>query len=194
MSKRRPNPWRSKQPRKLGELLSCLNLHGRFWREWGCCFSLSTLKGIKSFKTVFQICTQFSPKSPIQNQRRGGYGNKFITEIRLRWKKSSSTGREMSANARPLKYLLGWLIAGTRGGTTRAEIIKTIHETPQNANQLATTLKVDYKTVRYHLEVLEKNHIVTSVGDKYGATYFLTQMMEDNYSVFEEIVKKIWKK
>jgi len=100
----------------------------------------------------------------------------------------------MSANARPLKYLLGWLIAGTRGGTTRAEIIKTIHETPQNANKLATTLKVDYKTVRYHLEVLEKNHIVTSVGDKYGATYFLTQMMEDNYSVFEEIVKKIWKK
>jgi predicted ArsR family transcriptional regulator len=100
----------------------------------------------------------------------------------------------MSANARPLKYLLGWLIAGTRGGTTRAEIMKTIHEMPQNANQLATTLKVDYKTVRYHLEVLEKNHIVTSVGDKYGATYFLTQMMEDNYSVFEEIVKKIWKK
>jgi DNA-binding transcriptional ArsR family regulator len=100
----------------------------------------------------------------------------------------------MSANARPLKYLLGWLIAGTRGGVTRAEIIKTIHETPQNANQLAISLKVDYKTVRYHLEVLEKNHIVTSVGDKYGATYFLTQMMEDNYSVFEEIVKKIWKK
>ena len=100
----------------------------------------------------------------------------------------------MSASARPLKYLLGWLIAGTRGGITRAEIIKTIHETPQNANQLATNLKVDYKTVRYHLEVLEKNRIVTSVGDKYGATYFLTQMMEDNYSVFEEILKKIWKK
>jgi predicted ArsR family transcriptional regulator len=100
----------------------------------------------------------------------------------------------MSAATRPLKYLLGWLIAGTRGGVTRAELIKTIHETPQNANQLATTLKVDYKTARYHLEVLEKNRIVTSVGDKYGATYFLSQTMEDNYSVFEEILKKIWKK
>ncbi len=100
----------------------------------------------------------------------------------------------MSSGVRPLKYLLGWLIAGTRGGVTRAEIIKTIHETPQNANQLATALKVDYKTVRYHLEVLEKNRIVTSVGDKYGATYFLTQTMEDNYFVFEEILKKIWKK
>ncbi len=100
----------------------------------------------------------------------------------------------MSSSTRPLKYLLGWLIAGTRGGATRAEIIKAIHDTPQNANQLATSLKVDYKTIRYHLEVLEKNHIVTSVGDKYGATYFLTQAMEDNYVVFEEILKKIWKK
>ena len=100
----------------------------------------------------------------------------------------------MSGSMRPLKYILGWLIAGTRGGLSRAEIIKTIHETPQNANQLATALKVDYKTVRYHLEVLEKNHIVTSVGDKYGATYFLTQTVEDNYFMFEEILKKIWKK
>ncbi len=100
----------------------------------------------------------------------------------------------MSSGVRPLKYLLGWLIAGTRGGITRAELIKAIHEGPQNANQLAISLKVDYKTVRYHLDVLEKNHIVTSVGDKYGATYFLTQMMEDNYSVFEEILNKIWKK
>jgi len=100
----------------------------------------------------------------------------------------------MSANVRPLKYLLGWLIAGTRGGVTRAKIIKSIHESPQNANQLATSLKVDYKTVRYHLEVLQKNRIVTSVGDKYGATYFLTQTLEDNYVVFEEILKKIWKK
>lgn len=99
-----------------------------------------------------------------------------------------------SVGPRPLKYLLGWLIAGTRGGVTRAKVIKAIHETPQNANQLANALKVDYKTARYHLEVLEKNHIVTSVGDKYGATYFLTQAMEDNYSVFEEILKKIWKK
>ena len=100
----------------------------------------------------------------------------------------------MSAGTRPLKYLLGWLIAGTRGGATRAEVIKSIHETPQNANQLANALKVDYKTVRYHLEVLEKNRIVTSVGDKYGATYFLTQSMEENYAEFEGILNKIWKK
>ena len=100
----------------------------------------------------------------------------------------------MATNARSLKYLLGWLIAGTRGGPTRARIIEAIKETPQNANQLATILKMDYKTMRHHLDVLEKNRIITSVGDRYGATYFLTQTMEDNYSMFEEIMKKIGKK
>ncbi len=100
----------------------------------------------------------------------------------------------MSVNARSLKYLLGWLIAGTRGGPTRAKIIESLHETPQNANQLATALKMDYKTMRHHLDVMEKNKIITSVGDRYGATYFLSQAMEDNYAVFEEIMTKIGKK
>ncbi len=100
----------------------------------------------------------------------------------------------MAASTRPLKYLLGWLIAGTRGGATRAEIIKALRDSPQNANQLATLLKRDYKTIRHHLHVLEKNRIITAVGDKYGATYFLSQVMEENYVVFEEITNKIWKK
>lgn len=100
----------------------------------------------------------------------------------------------MSANSRSLKYLLGWLIAGTRGGPTRVKIIRSLKETPQNANQLATSLKMDYKTMRHHLEVLEKNRIITSIGDRYGATYFLSQMMEDNYVLFEEISSKIGKK
>jgi len=100
----------------------------------------------------------------------------------------------MSINARSLKYLLGWLIAGTRGGPTRAKMIETLKETPQNANQLATALKMDYKTMRHHLEILEKNKLIISVGDRYGATYFLSQTMEDNYVLFEEIMQKIGKK
>jgi DNA-binding transcriptional ArsR family regulator len=100
----------------------------------------------------------------------------------------------VSVNARSLKYLLGWLIAGTRGGPTRAKIIEALKESPQNANQLANLLKMDYKTMRHHLEVLEKNKMLTSVGDRYGATYFLSQMLEDNYSIFEEITSKIGKK
>jgi DNA-binding transcriptional ArsR family regulator len=100
----------------------------------------------------------------------------------------------MAANARPLKYLLGWLIAGTRGGPTRARIIETLKETPQNANQLSNLLGMDYRTIRHHLGVLEKNRIIISAGEGYGKTYFLSQVMEENYVLFEEILKKIWKK
>jgi DNA-binding transcriptional ArsR family regulator len=100
----------------------------------------------------------------------------------------------MSTSGRPLKHLLGWLIAGTRGGATRARIIETLKETPQNANQLANLLGMDYRTIRHHLEVLEKNRLITSVGDRYGTTYFLSPVMEENYVLFEEILKKIWKK
>jgi len=100
----------------------------------------------------------------------------------------------MSANTRSLRHLLGWLIAGTRGGPTRARIVEILKETPQNANQLATSMKLDYKTVRHHLTVLEKNRIISSIGDRYGSTYFLSQMMEENYALFEEILNKLWKK
>jgi DNA-binding transcriptional ArsR family regulator len=93
-----------------------------------------------------------------------------------------------------LKHLLGWLIAGTKGGMTRAEIVAVLKETPQNANQLASRLEKDYRTIRHHLEILSKNGIITSTGDRYGTTYSLTSQMEENYALFEEIVGKIWKK
>lgn len=100
----------------------------------------------------------------------------------------------MSVSSRPLKYLLGWLIAGTRGGVSRAKIIQALNESPKNANQLATLLSMDYRTIRHHLQVLEKNKIITSAGEGYGMTYFLSPAMEENYAMFEEIVNKIWKK
>jgi len=93
-----------------------------------------------------------------------------------------------------IKRLLGWLIAGTKGGVTRAEIVAVLKETPQNANQLANRLQKDYRTIRHHVEILTKNGIITSTGDRYGTTYSLTSQMEENYALFEEIVGKIWKK
>jgi DNA-binding transcriptional ArsR family regulator len=100
----------------------------------------------------------------------------------------------MSVRVRPLKYLLGWLIAGTRGGVTRAKIIETLRESPQNANQLANLLEMDYRTIRHHLKLLQKNRLITSAGDGYGNTYFLSTELEENYVLFEEILNKLWKK
>lgn len=97
----------------------------------------------------------------------------------------------MITNEQPLKQLLGWLITGTKGGKTRAQIIRVVKSNPQNANQLATKLNVDYKTVRHHLTILEKNKLVTPVGEHYSTVYFLSPPMEENYTIFEEIAAKI---
>jgi len=69
-----------------------------------------------------------------------------------------------------------------------------LKDAPMNANQLASLLGVDYRTIRHHLEVLEKNKIIVSAGERYAVTYFLSSEMEENYMVFEEIWKKIGKK
>jgi DNA-binding transcriptional ArsR family regulator len=97
----------------------------------------------------------------------------------------------MYARPQSLKYILGWLIAGTRGGPTRTKIITALRESPRNANQLATLIGKDYRTIRHHLNVLEKNRVVISAGDKYAATYFLSPEMEENYAVFEDILRKV---
>jgi DNA-binding transcriptional ArsR family regulator len=93
-----------------------------------------------------------------------------------------------------MRRLLWYLIAGTRGGVNRAKIIKLLKERPYNVNQLAEIIKVDYRTIRYHMDVLEDNEIVTSAGEKYGMLYFLSDKMEKNYETFlaiwEEVVKK----
>jgi DNA-binding transcriptional ArsR family regulator len=145
-------------------------------------------------KAFFRIIPKLNPITTDNPASKATINHKFITQMRFKVDNKKARSHTMSINARSLKYLLGWLIAGTRGGPTRAKIIEALKETPQNANQLATALHMDYKTMRHHLEVLEKNHIITSIGDRYGATYFISQTMEENYVLFEEIVKKIGKK
>jgi DNA-binding transcriptional ArsR family regulator len=100
----------------------------------------------------------------------------------------------MALRDRQLKHLLQWLVIGTRGGANRAQIIVAIRQEPRNANQLASLLGVDYRTVRHHLDVLEKNGLVTSMGEQYGKMYFLSSELEDNFRVFEEIWNEIGKK
>jgi DNA-binding transcriptional ArsR family regulator len=86
-----------------------------------------------------------------------------------------------------VRKILWWLIAGTKGGVNRARIIQKLHERPYNANQLSEELKLDYKTIRHHLKILNENQIITSSGGKYGAMYFLSSQMEEDFLVFEEI-------
>lgn len=91
----------------------------------------------------------------------------------------------------PMKKILWWLIAGTKGGINRARIIQELNKRPYNAHQLAENLELDYKTVRHHIKVLEDNNVVTASGEKYGTMYFLSSQMEENYELFKQIWHEI---
>lgn len=92
---------------------------------------------------------------------------------------------------RAAKRLLWWILAGSAGGFNRTRILHEIITTPRNANELATLLNLDYKTTRHHLEMLEKNRLITAVGQKYGALYFPSELLEENIHFFKEIWGKI---
>ncbi len=91
-----------------------------------------------------------------------------------------------------LKRLLWYLFAGTRGGPSRAEIIKTLRNRPCNTHQLAQALQVDYKTVQHHVRILEENGLIApSEKGAYGAVLFLTPKMEEAIPILDEIWSKI---
>lgn len=94
---------------------------------------------------------------------------------------------------RAAKRLLWWLLVGSAGGFNRTRIIQEIITTPRNANELATLLKLDYKTTRHHLEMLEKNRLITPIGNKYGTLYFPSEFLEENMHFFKEIYGTISK-
>lgn len=90
-----------------------------------------------------------------------------------------------------LRQLLWFLIAGTRGGANRARIIEAVRARPCNANQLAESLALDYRTIRHHLDLLERNGLLTRpAGSAYAAPYFLSGYLEGNYAIFEEIRRR----
>lgn len=84
-----------------------------------------------------------------------------------------------------------YLIAGTRGGKTRARILNALLDRPYNANQLTEVLSLDYKTIKHHLEVLRKNNLIEVEGEKYGMIYFPSSTMEASLEEFNKILKKM---
>lgn len=93
-----------------------------------------------------------------------------------------------------VEKVLYWILAGTMGGINRARILKELLKKPHNTNQLSKNLKLDFKTVQYHLGVLEKNGLVTyKGGGGFGKLYFPSKMLEDHVDSFDEILEDIEK-
>ena len=91
------------------------------------------------------------------------------------------------------KRLLWFVFTGTRGGVNRLKIISKLKEKPLNINQLAKEFGLDYKAIQHHIKVLEKNNLITKMGEKYGIMYFISTFLEVNMEIFDEIEGKLAK-
>ena len=89
------------------------------------------------------------------------------------------------------RRLLWYLFAGSRGGENRIKIINLLQDTPLNINRMAEVLNLDYKAVQHHVDVLQKNNLISPMGKKYGIMYFVSNYLESNMDTFKEIVNKI---
>jgi predicted transcriptional regulator len=88
--------------------------------------------------------------------------------------------------------LLYYLLASTRGGLSRVQILRYLQTTPVNANKLAIGLGLDNKTVLHHIRILEQNQlIISSQKDTYGQVYFLSAYLEAEYTIIEEIWNQV---
>jgi predicted transcriptional regulator len=95
-----------------------------------------------------------------------------------------------SHNDKQIKMLLWSVFAGSKGCINRVKIVLKIKQTPLNTNQISELLGLDYKVVERHLEILEKNNLVSKVGNRYSVTYFLSPLLESNLNLFDEVADK----
>lgn len=92
------------------------------------------------------------------------------------------------------KKLLWFVFTGSRGGINRLKIVNLLKQQPYNANQLAKEMNLDYKAVIHHIRVLEKNNIITKMGEKYNVTFFISNFLEANMESYNEIAEKLEQK
>jgi len=95
---------------------------------------------------------------------------------------------------RQTKRLLLYLFTGTRGGYTRLRVVMLLLKRPYNTHQLAQVLDLDYKAVQHHMKILEKNNLVTKIGEKYGAIFHLSNFLEYNIRALDEAIDKLDRK
>jgi DNA-binding transcriptional ArsR family regulator len=87
------------------------------------------------------------------------------------------------------RSLMWYLLCGTRGGPNRLRILRELERSPANAHQIASALDLDYRTIRHHLRLLERNGAVARpVGEAYAAPYELSPYLASCYQEVEALV------
>ncbi len=107
--------------------------------------------------------------------------------------KSKCVSEQRKPDKQTRKLLL-YLFTSTRGGFTRLRIIIHLLDRPYNTHQLAQALDLDYKAVQHHMKVLQKNNMVSKIGEKYGSIFHLSNFLEINIGALEEAIDKLDRK
>lgn len=133
------------------------------------------------------------------------YGHKFLSESDLilmmtdqllNFKKILKS-RQTSEQRKPDRHtrqMFLYLFTSTRGGFTRLRIVTELLAQPCNTHQLAKKLDLDYKAVQHHMKVLEKNNMISKIGEKYGAIFHLSNFLEINIHTLDEAIDILDKK
>ena len=107
--------------------------------------------------------------------------------------KSRSNSEHHKPDKQTRKLLL-YLFTSTRGGYSRLKIVTLLLDKPYNTHKLAQELQMDYKAIQHHLQVLEKNNLITKTGERYGTIFHLSNFLEINISALDEAIDKLDKK
>ena len=87
------------------------------------------------------------------------------------------------------RSLMWYLLVGTRGGPNRRRILEELRRSPANAHQISSTLELDYRTVRHHLRLLERNGVVTrTVPGAYAPPYELSPYLAEHFDLVRETI------
>lgn len=84
------------------------------------------------------------------------------------------------------------LLIGRDGGKTTAKIIDMILTRPFNANKLATTLNLDYKTIKHHITLLLEHKYVEEMEIGRTRIYYPSEKLFNNldeYNIITEHLK-----
>jgi DNA-binding transcriptional ArsR family regulator len=88
------------------------------------------------------------------------------------------------------RSLMWYLLVGTRGGPNRWRLLEELQRSPANAHQLASSLRLDYRTVRHHLRLLEQNGVVArTVPGAYAPPYELSPYLTEHFELVRETVR-----
>ena len=83
------------------------------------------------------------------------------------------------------------MLMGSDGGRTRMKIIDEILIKPCNANQLSKLLKLDYKTITYHLDIICSHRYMTREKFEKKTYYYPGDRLIKNIEEYIDIRKQI---